>query len=363
LLVCAKLLRTAPSPRDSAQLMKGFEEAYRGRAMTGLPDELLSALATTGNAPLVLRIRQGEASAVDEALAQIQDAKAKLEDRLLYTRTLGEVREPKAVKPLLSLVTSDHLAALRKAALVALTAYEDDAIGASVVAALSKIPGDVRPSAFALLTSRSSWSLALLESLQAKQFEAALMPPDIAERLHQSKDKHVSELATKLLPRASAASTAELQKLITEVEEILKRSPGNPYSGEVLFTQRCAACHKLFFKGGNVGPDLTAYQRDNLSTMLISILNPSAEIREGYAYVEVETTDGRNLGGFLTDRDAQVTVLRGLDGQDVTLRAADIRSIEPTGRSLMPEGLLDDLKDDQLRDLFAYLRSSQPFSR
>ena len=100
-----------------------------------------------------------------------------------------------------------------------------------------------------------------------------------------------------------------------------------------------------------------------LGTLLISILNPNAEIREGYAYVEIETTDDRNLGGFLTDRDGQVTVLRGLDGQDITLRAADIRSLEPTGRSLMPEGLLDDLKDEQLRDLFAYLRQSQPFTR
>ena len=363
LIVCAKLLRAASSPGQSAQLMKGFEEAYRGRAMTGLPDELLTALASTGNAPLVLRVRQREAAAVDEALAQIQDAKAKLEDRLLYTRTLGEVREPKAMKPLLSLATSEHPAALRKAALVALTAYEDQGIGTSVAAELPKLPNDVRPSALALLVSRSEWSAALLGSLEAKRFDIALVPPDIAERLRQSKDKRVSEFAAKLLPHASAASTAALQKRITEVEDILKRSPGNPYSGEVLFTQRCAACHKLFFKGGNVGPDLTAYQRDNLGTLLISILNPNAEIREGYAYVEVETADGRNLGGFLTDRDAQVTVLRGLDGQDVTLRAADVRSIEPIGRSLMPEGLLDDLNDDQLRDLFAYLRSSQPFSR
>ena len=185
----------------------------------------------------------------------------------------------------------------------------------------------------------------------------------MADRLRLSKDKRVSALATSLLPRADAASSAALQRRITEVEAILKRAPGNPYAGEDLFSQRCAACHKLFFKGGNVGPDLTSYQRDNLGTLLISILNPNAEIREGYAYVEVETNDGRNLGGFLTDRDGQVAVLRGLDGQDITLRAADIRSIEPTGRSLMPEGLLDDLKDDQLRDLLAYLRSSQPFTK
>ena len=29
----------------------------------------------------------------------------------------------------------------------------------------------------------------------------------------------------------------------------------------------------------------------------------------------------------------------------------------------MPEGLLDDLNDEQLRDFFAYLRQSQPFTR
>lgn len=364
LLICAGLLRAAAgSTNQTAQLMKGFEEAYRGRVMTGLPDELLSALAATGNAPLVMRVRQGEATAVDEALAQIQNAKAKLEDRLLYVRILGEVREPKAVKPLLLLATGEQPAALRKAALSALTAYEDDAIATSVLAALPKFPADVRPAALALLTSRATWSVALLHGLEAKRIDSALLPPDIADRLRQSKDKSVSELASKILPRAPVATTAALQQRITEVEAILKRVPGNPYAGETHFNQRCAACHKLFFKGGNVGPDLTAYQRDNLGTLLISILNPNAEIREGYAYVDIETTDGRNLGGFLTDRDAQVTVLRGLDGQDITLRAADIRTVEPTGRSLMPEGLLDDLTDDQLRDLFGYLRQSQPFTR
>jgi putative heme-binding domain-containing protein len=49
--------------------------------------------------------------------------------------------------------------------------------------------------------------------------------------------------------------------------------------------KQCAACHKLFHKGGNVGPDLTPYQRGNLETLLTSVIDPSAEIREGFEYI------------------------------------------------------------------------------
>ena len=42
------------------------------------------------------------------------------------------------------------------------------------------------------------------------------------------------------------------------------------------------------------------------------------------------------------------------------LSADEIVEMKATGVSLMPEGLLDILKDQQVRDLFAYLRSTQP---
>ena len=97
--------------------------------------------------------------------------------------------------------------------------------------------------------------------------------------------------------------------------------------------------------------------------MLTSIVNPNAEIREGYQSYVVETKDDRTLSGFFVDRDNQVTVLRGLEGENITLRSADIADLQPMGRSLMPEGLLEGLDDQQLRDFFAFLRSSQPFTR
>ena len=54
-----------------------------------------------------------------------------------------------------------------------------------------------------------------------------------------------------------------------------------------LYAQRYAACHKLFHKGGAVGPDITSYQRDHLGTLLPNIFDPNLEIREGFAYLHI----------------------------------------------------------------------------
>jgi hypothetical protein len=53
-------------------------------------------------------------------------------------------------------------------------------------------------------------------------------------------------------------------------------------------------------------------------------------------------------------------VLRGADGKDLPLSRNEIDDIRPTTVSIMPEGLLGPYRDDQVRDLFAYLRGSQP---
>ena len=41
---------------------------------------------------------------------------------------------------------------------------------------------------------------------------------------------------------------------------------------------------------------------------------------------------------------------------------SEVAAMEPLGGSLMPEGLLAGLTDQQVRDLFAYLRSTQPLN-
>jgi putative heme-binding domain-containing protein len=118
----------------------------------------------------------------------------------------------------------------------------------------------------------------------------------------------------------------------------------------------------LFDDGGKVGPDLTGYQRDQLETLLRNIVGPSLEIREGYQMVRILTSDALVLTGFIESEQPDQIVLRNTDGQSVTLERSDIEQLEPQVLSLMPEGLLEKLDDKQIRDLMAYLRSSQPLN-
>ena len=70
----------------------------------------------------------------------------------------------------------------------------------------------------------------------------------------------------------------------------------------------------------------------------------------------------RSLAGFIVERDDRRVILRGVDGQNVVLQQREIASTSPAGMSLMPEGLTTGLDNQQIRDLLAYLRSSQPLS-
>ena len=133
-----------------------------------------------------------------------------------------------------------------------------------------------------------------------------------------------------------------------------------PKPGKQIFDRTCASCHTLFGQGGKVGPDLTTYRRDDLDTMLLNIVNPSAEIREGFADVDRRHDRRPVLTGVLVEQDKNVVVLRGADGQELSLARDEIEEMKPSPKSLMPEGLLKDLTDQEVRDLFAYLRSTQP---
>ncbi len=360
LLTCVSLLRMSPDDQCGKLLLRGFEEAFQGRPVGNLPPELVKALEKAGGGSTTLALRRNRPEAVAKALAVIPNEGADFDERLQYIQIFGEIRQPRCVPLLLGIVAKAPEDSLRTAALVALQSYDDPRICATVLQLYAQLPGEVRSVAQNLLAGRRTWALQLLQTVDRGRIDRAAVPADLVRRLTAYRDERIAVLIDKHWGKVEGATTAAMQKQIERLEMILGSGKGSPYPGKKLFKETCGRCHLLFGQGGQVGPDLTTYRRDDLGNMLLHIVNPSAEIRQGYETVLVTTRDGRLLTGVIADRDSRVVVLRGPDGQTVALRQEQIEEMVPQRRSLMPEGLLDGWTSQQVRDLFAYLRSTQP---
>jgi putative heme-binding domain-containing protein len=213
-----------------------------------------------------------------------------------------------------------------------------------------------------LLTSRPEWSMKLAGAVDHGDLDPNWVNLEAARQMKRHKNPELTGLVERLWPKAGRPASSAMEEQISRLAETIRSGSGDPYNGKKLFTVNCGNCHRLFHAGGAIGPDLTPFRRDDLDTVLLNIVNPSAEIREGYENFLVETRDDRALSGFVVRQDERVVVLRGLDGQDVVLRRDEITDLRSAGMSLMPEGLLEALDAQQVRDLFAYLRSSQPLA-
>jgi putative heme-binding domain-containing protein len=363
LLVCARLLALAPGRASASKLMAGLETALKGQPLTVLPPELIEAIDRSGGESLPLSLRRGQPDAVRQALQVIADAKADRSQRIEYIHILGEVRQPEARPVLLSLVRPKEDPLVVKAALNALQPFDDAVIAQTVTSELPTLSPDLQTAGVTLLASRPSWAAALLQAVDDGHVPKDVVTQDALSRMKRYGDAPVPELLHKHWGAARAPTTAEMQSKIQSVAALLDIGTGSPYDGQKVFTMTCAVCHTLFGQGGRIGPDLTTYKRDDLDNMLLNIVNPSAEIREGYENYLLTTKDGRTLSGFLADKDSRVVVLRGLDGENTVVAQDQIVEMKASGTSLMPEGLLDVLNGQQLRDLFAYLRSTQPLVR
>ena len=131
----------------------------------------------------------------------------------------------------------------------------------------------------------------------------------------------------------------------------------------------CHACHRFDGEGGAVGPDLTSvYGKFSPYDLLESILEPGAEVSDQYAASAFNLRGGERVVGRImnlnrrkdgTEGDVyRITTDMMRPNETKALRAEDIVSIEPSGISMMPRGLVSTMEDSDILDLLAYLLSS-----
>ena len=357
---CVRLFELAPATDDAKRLVAGFEKAFAGRTLPKLPAGLVRVLLEAGDASLELRLRAGEDKAIAKATALLADGGASDSERERIAKVLGEIERPSVVGPLLGVLEGGGGDSLRGASLGALGAYEDDRIPAAVLKVLPAMKEGLRDLALELLSSRKAWAGILVEEVRKGKVVKERVPRRIIRRLLSYGDPALSAAVTKTWGGLEVADAAVVRAKVLAIRKKIEAGTGNPYEGERLFTARCGRCHRLFADGGDVGPDLTSYQRDDLERMIANIVAPSSEIRTGYENHLLITRDGRTLEGFIADRGSKTVALRTIEGQTVVLPHDKVLQLRVIETSVMPEDLLREYNEQQLRDLFAYLRSTQP---
>jgi putative heme-binding domain-containing protein len=116
----------------------------------------------------------------------------------------------------------------------------------------------------------------------------------------------------------------------------------------------CAACHS---GTAALGPDLAGVtKRFSRHDLLTAILRPSKDVAERYRMTRVTTEEGQVYQGIVAYEAADSLLLLTGPARSVRIVNKQIQSKSPTALSLMPTGLLDRLTDQEVADLYAYLR-------
>ena len=152
----------------------------------------------------------------------------------------------------------------------------------------------------------------------------------------------------------------KMQDLVPLVQNGLKNRDFD--AGRKLFGEAaCFACHRFDNQGGSVGPDLTILSgRFSSRDILESIIEPSKQISDQYGSVNIITLDGKVVHGRIINLAGdsfrvQTDMLN--PGSLVAVDRKQIDEMIPSKISMMPEGLMDVLKEEEILDLMAYLLS------
>jgi putative heme-binding domain-containing protein len=150
----------------------------------------------------------------------------------------------------------------------------------------------------------------------------------------------------------------------TDTDAWLKRldGPADPEAGRRVFEHAkvatCSKCHRIEGRGADIGPDLSLIGRTDRKWIVESILQPSAVVAPHYQPWKVDTVDGKSRVGLLIGTHLDESVYVDAKGDEFKVLAGDVADAVPTKGSIMPDGLIDTLTDQELRDLVAFLAAA-----
>ena len=359
------VLKEVDDPAFHLDILKGISAALKGQRNIKMPKgwkEIAPKLAKSSNAEVrqlaqTLSLTFGSKAALDALRKVLVDGKANLADRQKALAALVAARDRGLPEVLRGLLLEK---ALRREALRGLGAFEDAKTSSAILKIYEKLDTAGKRDALMTLASRVTFAKALMAAVARGVVKASELPADIVRQLRAHGVKDINATLDKVWGVSRSTPAAKLAE-IAKYKKLLEAKVNRPVDlprGRALFQRTCGQCHKLYGQGGEIGPDITGSNRNNLDYLLTNILDPNAEIPNDYRTTILHTKDNRVLVGVIRRSEGQ-SVTIAMPAEVVTVAKRDVAAIDPQDFSMMPEGLVLALKVDELRDLVAYLRGSR----
>jgi putative heme-binding domain-containing protein len=92
--------------------------------------------------------------------------------------------------------------------------------------------------------------------------------------------------------------------------------------------------------------------------LLLHTIVPNYEVLPGYQAISVTTHDNRQVTGWITAESVNALSLKTAYGTEESILRSQIKNIQNPGLSLMPDGLEQNMTDQEMADLIAYLKGA-----
>jgi len=294
-------------------------------------------------------IRHGFAAAAATAASN-----APLTSRLQAIAILSYTASHDASASLSPLLSTTEPLEVQQAAIRALSPHRDASVAGALISAWPTASPSLRRSLEEAMFSHPERIPLLIDAIAAKKILPQQLDAARIAQLRKLQDAKLRERAVTLL---AGAVDADRQKVLTAYKPVLELK-SNVEHGRTLFRKHCIICHRLDDTGTEVGPDLRAALRDKTAEqLLVSILDPSREVDRRFTNYLIETKSGRVLTGLIAAETATSITLRRAEKAEDTVLRNQIESIADTAKSLMPDGLEQQLTKQDVADVIGYLLS------
>ncbi|HEV2292608.1 MAG TPA: PVC-type heme-binding CxxCH protein [Tepidisphaeraceae bacterium] len=364
LTALASLLSASDDNALQRDVIAGMTDGLRGWPSVPSPKGWDAVYAKLGShADETLRARVQELSVVfgeDRAMAALRETVGNVgadpAERRKAIEALVGAKDPKVV-PLLQAAVADP--AVRTAALRGLATYHDPATPEAILRNYGAYDTTTKVDALNTLASRVEYAQALRSAIENNVLPKTDLTAAILRQLTALESEEIRSWVASTFGTVRTTTDEKLRE-IARLQKVLRGSAmktANASNGRAIFAKTCMQCHKLFDVGGNVGPDLTGSNRADPEYLTSNIVDPGAVIGLDYLVSVIKLKDNRVLSGIVKHEDASSVTLV-TESETLVIPRGDITLQKvQNGISMMPEGLMAGMSNDDFRDLAVYLRS------